>query len=64
VHPGFLELLLSNANSYRCDCLGVCAPSLELPRLPETLRDILTLSRKASTKKLAGDLYKTINAVW
>ncbi|KAG2526024.1 hypothetical protein BBO99_00004328 [Phytophthora kernoviae] len=36
---------------------------LELPRLPETLRDILTLSHKASTKKLAGDLYKTINAV-
>lgn len=36
---------------------------LELPRLPETLRDILTLSRKDSTKKLAGDLYKTINAV-
>ncbi|ETL28401.1 hypothetical protein, variant 1 [Phytophthora nicotianae INRA-310] len=36
---------------------------LELPRLPETLRDILTLSQKESTKKLAGDLYKTINAV-
>ncbi|KAG7386003.1 hypothetical protein PHYPSEUDO_000858 [Phytophthora pseudosyringae] len=36
---------------------------LELPRLPETLRDILTLSQKKSTKKLAGDLYKTINAV-
>ncbi|KAL4128238.1 hypothetical protein PRIC2_007231 [Phytophthora ramorum] len=36
---------------------------LELPRLPETLRDILTLSQKDSTKKLAGDLYKTINAV-
>ncbi|KAJ8533289.1 hypothetical protein ON010_g13963 [Phytophthora cinnamomi] len=35
---------------------------LELPRLPETLRDILTLSQKESTKKLAGDLYKTINA--
>ncbi|KAG2787167.1 hypothetical protein PC129_g19220 [Phytophthora cactorum] len=36
---------------------------LELPRLPETLRDILMLSQKESTKKLAGDLYKTINAV-
>ncbi|OWZ08817.1 hypothetical protein PHMEG_00018580 [Phytophthora megakarya] len=36
---------------------------LELPRLPETLRDILTLSQKESTKKLAGTLYKTINAV-
>ncbi|KAE8998968.1 hypothetical protein PR003_g19244 [Phytophthora rubi] len=36
---------------------------LELPRLPETLRNILTLSQKESTKKLAGDLYKTINAV-
>ncbi|CAI5716260.1 unnamed protein product [Peronospora destructor] len=36
---------------------------LELPRLPETLRDILTLSQKKSTKKLAGDLYKAINTV-
>ncbi|CAH0480958.1 unnamed protein product [Peronospora belbahrii] len=33
---------------------------LELPRLPETLCDILTLSEKKSTKKLAGDLYNTI----
>ncbi|CEG35636.1 Armadillo-type fold [Plasmopara halstedii] len=36
---------------------------LELPHLPETLRGILTISQKDSTKKLAGDLYKTICAV-
>ncbi|CAI5702846.1 hypothetical protein KXD40_004181 [Peronospora effusa] len=36
---------------------------LELPRLPETVRNILTLSQKKSTKKVAGDLYKAINTV-
>lgn len=36
---------------------------LEVPRLPELLRNISAVSQKNSTKKLANDLYKAISAV-
>ncbi|KUF88940.1 Isoflavone reductase [Phytophthora nicotianae] len=60
---GLTDSIRKECRSIDKDMIGLPELSLELPRLPETLRDILTLSQKESTKKLAGDLYKTINAV-
>ncbi|TDH74206.1 hypothetical protein CCR75_004613 [Bremia lactucae] len=37
--------------------------NFELPWLPETLRGIVAVSQKESTKQLADDLFKTINAI-
>lgn len=41
-----------------------CHCSVAFPQLPETLQQILSLSQKPSTLKLAGDLYKTLNEVY